>query len=513
MEGGKRCLGGKNSQNNLMKMNRLLIFLLALANVPAAKAAQKKPDGKRPNILWIMIEDWGHDLSCYGARGVQTPNIDQLAGQGVRFTNAFCTSPVCSPSRSAMMTGFQQLYIGCQQHRTMGPGFDKKELPYGIRPIPHLLEEAGYFTCLMDHKTDCNFTTSKPLFMGKDWSERKDNQPFFAQVSFQGTHRVWKRDTVRPVDIREVEVPPFYPDVPYIRRDLANGLEAVQLVDREIGKLLERLDREGLSGNTLVFFIGDNGKCIARGKQFLYDQGMSVPMIVRWPGHVKAATVSNSMVMTIDICATILDAAGVKPGHLLHGRNLFGDEVAARKYVFASRDKMDWTFDAMRAVRSREYKLILNLMPERAWCQFNNYKETNYPDLALLNLMNLKGELTPDQSRLMAPIKPELELYDLKKDPYELHNLAGDPAYAAVREEMTKVLEEWRKSVKDPGVSDDFRKGGWPSVYPSRSLKEWEQIVGAWEPWLFSRKGGKELYPVIPPIPGAESLNKIEGKQ
>ena len=487
-------------------MKQYLILLLALLDVSASQAAGKDSVDKRPNILWIMIEDWGYDLSCYGAKGVYTPNIDQLASQGTRFTHSFCTAPVCSASRSAMMTGFHQTYIESGQHRTEGPGFVRKELPYGIKPIPHLLEEAGYFTCLLDKKTDCNFVTSRPLFMGKDWSERKAGQPFFAQVSFNGTHRVWKRDTIRPVDVRAIEVPPFYPDVPFIRRDIATGMEAVQNVDRQVGKLLKRLEEEGLSETTLVFFIGDNGKCIARGKQFLYDQGMIVPIIARWPGHIPHGKVSENMVMTIDICATILDAAGIKPGYELHGKNLFGEEVAQRKYVFASRDKMDWTFDAMRAIRSKEFKLIQNLMPERAYCQFNQYKESNYPELALLNLMNLKGELTPAQAKLMAATKPELELYDLQKDPFELNNLAGDQNYAAVQRELLARLMDWRKSVNDPGVSDEFRKGGWPSVYPTRSKAEWEQIVGDWEVWLFSKPYSKAVFPKIGLITGADPL-------
>lgn len=487
-------------------MKKLTLIFLALLNATGCLAALKKMAGKKPNILWIMIEDWGYDLSCYGAKGVQTPNIDELASEGVRFTRSFCTAPVCSPSRSAMMTGFHQDYIGCGQHRTEGPGFVRKELPYGIKPIPHLLEEAGYFTCLLDKKTDCNFTTSRPLFMGKDWSERKAGQPFYAQVSFQGTHRVWKRDTIRPVDIREVEVPPFYPDIPYIRRDIANGMEAVQNVDREIGKLLKRLDDEGLSGNTLVFFIGDNGKCIARGKQFLYDQGMVVPIIARWPGMIRPNQVNGNMVMTIDICATILDAAGIHPGYELHGKNLFGPEVAKRKYVFASRSKMDWTFDAMRAIRSKDYKLILNLMPERPYCQFNQYKENNYPDLAMLNLMNLKGELNADQARFMAASKPGIELYDLRKDPFELHNVAEDPAYAGIRKELTGELAAWRKAMHDPGVTEEFRKGGWPSRFPTRPIEEWKGITEQWERWLFGKPYGGTPFPKIGLIPGANPI-------
>lgn len=355
-----------------------------------------------------------------------------------------------------------QEYIGCTQHRTLVPGFERKELPYGIKPITNLLEEAGYYTCLISlKKTDLNFITEKPLFMGNDWSERKEGQPFFAQVTFIESDRYYgsERDTINPVDINSVEVPPYYPNVPLTRRDIANVLESVQNMDREIGKFLKRLDDERLSGNTLLFLIADNGTCIPRGIEFLYDDGIKVPVIVRWPGFIATHQVSDEMVMTIDISATVLDAAGVDPGYELHGKNIFGKEVAGRKYIFASRDKVaNGTFDAIRSIRSKKYKLIQNLMPERAYCQFNIYKEQHFPILALLNMMNLKGELTPDQAKFMASSKPEIELYDMKKDRYELHNLADDPSYSVVKKELLSKLTEWRKTVNDQGVSDEFEK-------------------------------------------------------
>jgi uncharacterized sulfatase len=255
----------------------------------------------RPNILWIAIEDWSPDMSCYGTKGIHTPHVDKLASQGIRYETAFTTSPVCSTSRSAMMTGFHQNYIRANQHREN----NKQPLPHGIKPIPHLFAEAGYYTALMSYKTDCNFTpgSKSELFMGEDWSERKPGQPFFARITFGGTHRSWNRDPQRPIDIQDVEIPPYYPDTDFVRRDWANGLEQMQLVDRQVGELLKRLDDEGLAENTIVFFIGDHGRCHIRGKQFLYDGGIRIPMIMRWPGKVAAGQVSNDLVMSIDICA------------------------------------------------------------------------------------------------------------------------------------------------------------------------------------------------------------------
>ena len=152
----------------------------------------------------------------------------------------------------------------------------------------------------------------------------------------------------------------------------------------------------------------------------------------------------------------------------------------------------------MRAIRSKNFKLIHNLMPERAWCQYQPYKETSYPVLALLNVMNLKGELNHQQSAFMAPMKPEFELYDLNKDPYELYNLADDPAYKEVKADMLAALNNWRETIKDQGVNEEFRKGGWPASYPTRTLEEWEEIMKLWEPWVFREPGSKMERPGIP---------------
>ncbi len=504
-----------------MKQMKLMIMVLSGLVMHLITDAQSI----RPNILWITIEDWSPELSCYGTKGIHTPNVDRLAAQGIRFTRAFTTSPVCSTSRSAMMTGFHQNYIGAHQHRTR----DKKPLPYGIKPIPKLLEEAGYYTCLMSWKTDCNFfpDQKEDLFMGlKDWNERRPGQPFFARISFGGTHRAWKRDPQRPIDLRDIDLPPYYADTDFVRRDWANGLEQMQLVDREVGAILQRLDDEGLSDHTIVFFIGDHGRCHIRGKQFLYDGGIHIPLILRWPGKVKPGRVSNHMVSSIDICATILEAAGVVAPVPLHGSNLLGKKVKKRKYVFAARGKMDETHDAMRAIRSKKYKLIQNLMPERAYCQYNRYKEASYPVLAEMNILYLRGELPPEQAAFFAPTKPSVELFDLRADPYEIHNVADDPKYARVKQKLLLELNNWREHViNDPGVRDDFRaegvfpsscpsatvdqwvdthaaqfdfyKHGWPAWYPTRTLEEWEKARAKWEPYVFREPTSKLPRPEV----------------
>ena len=512
-----------------MNLATRITLLIAVLFLPCAMVSAQVTEDPPPNILWITIEDWSPDLSCYGTKGIQTPHVDQLATEGIRYNAAFTTSPVCSTSRSAMMTGFHQNYIGAHQHREP----EKQTLPHGIRPIPHLLADAGYYTCQLSQKVDCNFLPDRrdELFMGKDWKDRKPGQPFFARITFDGTHRAWKRDPQRPIDPADVEIPPQYPDTLFVRRDWANGLEQMQLVDREVGKLLKRLDDEGLADNTLVFFISDHGRCHIRGKQFLYDEGTRVPLIVRWPGHVEKGQVNEELVYSIDICATILEVACVTPPVPLHGRSLFGEGIKNRKYVFSARDKMGDTHDAMRAVRSKTHKLILNLMPERPWCQYSQYKEGGYPVLAEMNVLNSQGKLTPEQAAFMAPTKPEIELYDLKADPHEVHNIADDPKYAPIKTELLAELEKWRTSViNDRGVTDEYRaidsngavfaesapsttvaqwvaenkknfdfvKHGVPAWYPTRSLEQWKEARDMWKPYVFRGPNENVPRPVIP---------------
>lgn len=468
------------------------IFLLCSSVFALLPLSAQSTDPAKPNIIWIMLEDWCPDLSCYGTKGVNTPHIDALAADGIRYTKAFSTSPVCSTSRSAMMTGFHQNYIGANQHRTK----NKKPLPHGIKPITHLLQDAGYYTCILDSKTDCNFTTKKPLFQGKkNWKGCKPGQPFFAQYTFHGTHRSWRRDKENPIDEKDIELPPYYPDVPMMRRDWANGLEEAQVTDREVGAFLKKLKADGLDKNTVVFLIGDHGRCMPRGKQFLYDGGIHVPLIFKWLGKVKPGQVNDDLVMSIDVSKTILDIAGAKSSHPLHGKSLLGKEIKDRKYVFAARDKMDDTHDSIRVIRSKKFKYIHNLMPERAYCQYNGYKEAKYPSLAILNAMNLNGELTKEQAAFMADHKPEDELYDLEKDPFEMKNLTDDPAYAEAKATLKKDLAAWRKSINDDGPTDEFRKGGWPATYPTKSKEEWNAVMKGWHDYVFRKPGEKVKAP------------------
>ncbi len=416
----------------------------------------------RPNILWILSEDISPDLSCYGTAAVQTPNLDKLAIHGVRYTNAFTTSPVCSASRSAMITGMYQTSVGIHHHRSHRD--DGYTLPEPVRLITEYFREAGYFTANVktaapgvrgSGKTDFNFKFNKP-FDGSDWNQRKPGRPFFAQLSISMTHRGghWKglrQKLKNPVDPAKVKLPPYYPDHPVSRDDWATYLDSIQMMDGFVGKILKRLEDEGLADNTVVIFIGDHGRCHVRGKQWLYDGGIHIPLIIRWPGKLKAGQVCDDLVSSIDISATVLKIADIEPPKYMEGRVFLGPGAKKREYIIAARDRCDETYDRIRCVRTKRYKYIRNFMPERPYTQINRYKERSYPMLPLMKELHAEGKLTPVQALFMAPRKPVEELFDLQNDPYEINNLADSSKHRPILEKMRGILDKWIEETGDKG--------------------------------------------------------------
>ncbi|MGV3557436.1 sulfatase family protein [Larkinella arboricola] len=440
----------------------LLLFLSTGLSV-SVRPADEPLFTQRPNILWILSEDISTELACYGTPVVQTPNLDQMAKDGIRYTNAFTTAPVCSPSRSAIITGMYQTSIGAHNHRSHRD--DGYKLPAPVKPITDYLRQAGYYTVNVKTaapgvttptKTDFNFLPDHPVFDGTDWNQRQPGQPFFAQLTIDETHRgkAWKtvvkqhESHIRPED---VVLPPYYPDHPVARADWATYLESIQLMDSYVGKILQRLKDEGIADNTVVIFSGDNGRCHARDKQFLYEGGIHVPLIIRWPGKLKAGQVNTDLISAIDISATILKLAGVTPPAYLDGRVMLGKDAKKRDYIIAARDRMDETVDKMRCVRDKRFKYIRNYRPEVPYMQPNAYKETEYPMWNLLKELNQQGKLTSAQALFVAPTKPTEELYDLQADPHELSNLAASAKHQKTRDRMRTILDTWVRETNDQG--------------------------------------------------------------
>lgn len=438
-------------QNRRHFLKTSALATAALSTSFLARCGEKS----RPNILWLISEDTSPDFACYGNKLVKTPHVDNLAQEGIRFENAFATCPVCSPSRSAFMTGMYQNFIGAQQHRT----FEKKPLPAPVQVITHYFRQAGYFVSNgrdlqadKPGKTDWNFEPGEAAFDGTDWTQRADGQPFFHQINFQMTHRTFKRDPENPINPDDVEVPPYYPDHPITRRDWADYLESLQVLDKKIGAVLQRLDDDGLSDNTIVFYFGDHGRPHVRGKQWLYDGGIRVPFIVRFPNSRKAGSVNKTMVSLIDVAPTSMKLAGISPPDHLQGHNIFG-WWSKRKEIYAARDRCDGTADRIRCVRTDRFKLIRNYYPDRPYSQFNGYKKYQYPVYTLMKIQHEKGELPPAVERFWAPTRPAYELYDLRNDPHEIHNLADNPDYKDVQEDLQSKLEKW---------VNDYDRGTYP---------------------------------------------------
>jgi arylsulfatase A-like enzyme len=435
-------------------------FVAGLCMVFAAHAAPKGP-----NILWLVAEDFGPHLGCYGTKEVHTPNLDRLASEGVRYTRFFTTAPVCSPSRSAFMTGMYQTTIGAHQHRSHRD--DDFKLPAGVRVLSDRMRQAGYFTANIRElpapmkfrgtgKTDWNFRYDGKAFDSDRWGDLKTNQPFYAQINFQETHR--KFHGAKQADPAKVEVPPYYPDHPVVREDWAAYLDAASELDRKIGLILDQLVVDGLASNTVVVFFGDNGEAHVRGKQFCYDSGLKVPLIIRWPTafaaprHVKAGSVDDRLLEAIDLAPTMLAIVGAAAPNKMQGKSFIGANAAPPKqYVFGARDRCDETVFRFRTVRDRQYRYIRNFTPERPFLQTNNYKERSYPVWNLLKELHAQSKLTPEQTALCAPTMSEEELYDLQSDPHEIRNLAKSPEHQKTLERLRTVLDKWIEETNDQG--------------------------------------------------------------
>ncbi len=440
-----------------MKLIRLFAFLSLTLPVMA--------DTSRPNILWLIAEDFGPHLGCYGTKQVSTPVLDEMAAKGMRFTRYYTTAPVCSPSRSAFNTGMYQTTIGAHNHRSHRD--DGYTLPKDVRVISERMRDAGYFTANVkalppesglkgSGKTDWNFVPPEKPFDSDKWDDLKAHQPFYAQLNFQETHRTFHAPP--HADPAKVEIPPYYPDHEITRKDWAQYLDAATELDRKIGKVLELLKRDGLLEKTVICFVGDNGAAHVRAKQFCYEEGLNVPFILQWPSGFPApkgytaGAVSDRLLMSIDLTATSLSVAGIPKPAGMQGQVFLGvNAEPAREFTFGARDRCDETVFRLRTVRDARYRYIHNFTPERPFLQPNEYKEKQYPVWNLIKELAAQDKLTPEQAVLAAANMPEEELYDLEKDPHQIKNLAKSPDHQQTLERLRGVLDKWIEDSGDQG--------------------------------------------------------------
>lgn len=473
------------------------VLLAPLLGGPQMNASEinGRAQPARPNIVWFVVDDMSPHFSCYGETAIQTPNVDRLASEGTRFKHAFITAPVCSPSRSAMITGMYQTTIGAHHHRS-GRGELRIRLPDGISPVPDLLKKAGYHTCIgsglpgLDHaglplrngrlplgKTDYNFDWESPLYDGPDWSNRKPDQPFFMQVQLHGgklreggpnAAQNLKRRAESllgsSVDPQSFRLPPYYPSDPVIIEDWHAYLDSVRLTDHHVGSVLKRLDAEGLRDNTLVIFMTDHGISHARGKQFLYNEGTHVPFVVRGP-KIPIGKERADLIEHIDMAAISLAAAGIPLPPTMQGRDVFAKDYTPRTHVFAARDRCDETVERLRSVRSDRFLYIKNFHPKRPHLQPNAYKDGK-PIIRRLRELHESKSLSPlQESLLFAPERPPEELYDWVNDPWQLNNLAQQPEYSEHLSNHRHTLERWIRDTQDKGPESNAMYDSDMAVY------------------------------------------------
>ena len=457
----------------------LLYTAFALILGSCANSGSEKSDADRPNILWIVLEDTAPLLGCYGDSVVPTPHIDQLAARGIIYTNAIMPAPVCSPCRSSIITGIMSTTLGTHNHHSARTPESAIYLPENIVTIPELFKAAGYFT-FNNGKDDYNFTYERKDLYDQEYSQhplygkRGDaveiasltgSTPFFGQIQLSGGKEIFnptfKDNVKKPTDKTSIKLPPYLPNHPVIVEEYANHLDAIQITDEKVGDIMDQLESSGLLDNTIIFFFSDHGMRLTRHKQFLYEGGLRVPLIIadhRGTNKLKSGMREDALVSGIDLGPSALALAGISIPDFIEGRNIFGPE-GEREFVISTRDRCDFTIDRIRSVRSQDYKYIRNFMLDRPYMQLTYMDADAVPFVVTMKELHEGGKLNPIQSLFFRDVRPAEELYKLQEDPYEINNLADDPAYADVLQQHAAILENWIMATDDQGQYPEKEAG------------------------------------------------------
>ncbi len=430
-----------------------VIRLLVLLGTALAVPNQLPAADSRPNFIVFVADDaaW-NDIGCYGNLAVRTPNLDRLARQGMRFTQAMLTTSSCSPSRCSILTGRYPHATGAEQLHW--------PLPAGQVTFVELLRRHGYWTCSAGkwHLGPAAVKKFDRVIRGvknNPWlralRQRPRGKPFFLWAAFVDPHRPYQPGAVDPPHKpEEVVVPPFLPDVPEVRRDLALYYDEISRMDQHIGQVLEELQRQGVAEETFVLFISDNGRPFPRCKTTLYHSGIKTPWIVRYPKLVRPGSVTGSLVSAVDIAPTILELAGVPVPETVQGRSfvpvLKDPGATIRRCAFAEQNWHDFTAHR-RAVYDGRYKYIWNAYPELPMTPPADAVAS--PTYQAMLRLHARGKLRPEQATCFRKPSPREELYDTQADPYEMHNLAGDPRYRQVLKRLRRELQNWKQATGD----------------------------------------------------------------
>ena len=483
----------------MIKIPTLVAVLWALLSCGSLEKKQLAGSilPESPNILWIVAEDLSPIIPPFGDLTVDTPNLTRLADEGVRYTRVFSTSGVCAPSRASIATGMYQNRIGAHHMRTtsvVGEG-PAGLIPYEAVPPSYVkmqsqyFREAGYYTS-NNAKEDYQFR--KPITAWDDsspeahWRNRASGQPFFSIFNIGITHesQVWRQrdNPLLLANDAKVPIPPYLPETDIAVRDIRRVYSNIIAMDREIGKLLGQLEEDDLVDDTVIFFYSDHGGPLPRQKRSLYDSGIRVPLIIRFPDKWRAGEVEDQLVSFVDFKSTTLSLAGIKPPAYSDGRAFLGDfiETPARKYIHAAADRFDNEYDTIRAVRDSRYKYLRNYNLDKAYYLPLPYRE-QMPIMRELLQLNEQGKLNRFQAQWFREQKPLEELFDTDVDPYELQNLAQDPAYSNKLKELSDELDSWLLEIDDLGFTpeNELIEHFWPGgIQPVTEVPSMSVIDG-----------------------------------
>jgi N-sulfoglucosamine sulfohydrolase len=460
--------------------------ILLVSSLLLSMAAQSQ---ERPNVLLLMAEDMSLRVGAFGDPVAITPNLDALAQEGVRYPNTFTAAGVCAPSRASHILGMHQITTGGQHMRTSTrpQGGYYAVPPVEVKAYPELLRAAGYYT-YTDQKLDYQFSSpfpgSGPFTIwdeegeaNADWRGRAEGQPFFGFRNFMVTHesgvfrpmgekpnsvihfimqamRWWKLDEPVPqvVSPADVALPPYYPDTPTVRADVARHYNNIAYMDGEVGAILAQLEADGLADSTIVIWTTDHGDGLPRAKRELYDSGLKVPMIIRWPekyrpADVELGAIDSRMISFVDFAPTILRLAGVAVPDYQQGQDFAALDVVSREFIYASRDRIDEVPDRQRAIRDQRFKYIRSWYPLQEQGHPLKYRD-NIDMVREMRAMYLAGQLNEVQGLWFQPPGKE-QLFDLDNDPFEVDNLADDPAFAVELLRLRAALDQRLAQIGD----------------------------------------------------------------
>ena len=472
--------------------NLRIIILVFFLTYSCSKNSQKPL-----NVVWISCEDMGPILGSYGNDIIKTPNLDKLASEGVRYTNAYSTVGVCAPSRFSIITGMYPARLGAHNMRTgdyhnyktpeevshrknigvidkEGKNIPEYEVvpPTHVKPFTEILRTKGYycannFKC--DYQFNAPFTAWDEVSSTVSYRDAPKDKPFFYVWNTLLTHesRIWERSnqplTVNPEDII---IPSYFPDIPEVRNDIARKYSNIEAMDKKVGELMNQLEEDGILDNTIIMFWSDHGGNLLRQKRAVGNSGLNVPLIIRYPNKMDAGKVDERIVSLMDLGPTVLSLLNIEPPKHYDGKAIAGPyEDDPREYAFGTADRFDESTDMQRSVLDGRYVYVKNFLPELPLIYRNKYRERITMNSKLIQ-MDSFNMLEGDAAYIFMKTKPVEEFYDLANDPYEVHNIIDNPKYFKKINDFRAALENWQKEINDQGFVPENKlvKSFWPNM-------------------------------------------------